>query len=233
MQTLNFGKMACAVFVLCAVTAIAAPAQTFTAQQKPSIQGHLPNTILFGDDFSKPEWQSKMCCQWVQDGWLYTQETYGWPRDSMAVVHDGDQNWTDYTVTLRAQFVPTPNYYDVNDFTILVRTVNFVRSSAINSGRAYQITFNGKGHDWTPNQVVLTRTDNDIGSNTTLVTKDVPLPPLDPMNVRITVTGARIQLWINGIQVFDVTDPDPFLYGGIGVHAIWETSARFDDVVVR
>jgi hypothetical protein len=88
--------------------------------------------------------------------------------------------------------------------------VNFVRSSAINSGQAYQITFNGKGYDWTPNQVVVTRTDNDIGSNTTLVTRDFPLS-LDPMNLKITVTGPRIQLWINGIQVFDVTDPDPFL----------------------
>jgi probable HAF family extracellular repeat protein len=191
--------------------------------------------ILFEDNFNtgmwKPQWQSKMCCQWVQDGWLYTQETAGWPRDSMAVVHDGDQNWKDYTLSLKAQFVQTPDYYDVNDFTILVRTVNFVRSSEQNSGRAYQIIFNGKGYDWTPNQVVLIRSDYDIGSDTTLVTQDFPLS-LDPMNLTITVKGPRIQLWIDGKIVFDVTDPDPFLYGGVGVHAIWETEARFDNLVV-
>ncbi len=192
---------------------------------------------LFEDDFNsgawKPEWQSRMCCQWVQDGWLYTLDTDGWPRDSMAVVHDGDQNWRDYTLSLKAQFVENPNFGTIDNFTILVRTVNFVRSSEQHSGKAYQIIFNGIG--WGPpdgpNTVKLIRSDYDIGSDTTLVTQDFPLS-LDPMNLTITVNGPRIQLWIDDKKVFDVTDRDPFLYGGIGVHAIWETEARFDDVVV-
>ncbi len=49
------------------------------------------NTVLFEDTFDSgtmsPEWVSKAATQWVENGWLHTKDTDGWPRDSMAVVH--------------------------------------------------------------------------------------------------------------------------------------------------
>ncbi len=191
--------------------------------------------VLFQDNFNSgepsSEWVSKGCCQWVDNGWYYTQDTNGWPRDSMAVVHDADHQWQDYKLSLKAQFVQSTIW---NTFTLLLRTNNFVRSSAGTSGSAYQLSFNGKGGgDWIFNQILLDRIDCTSGtcSVVNLITKDVTLP-LDPMNLEAAVRGAHIDLSLNGSLIFDVIDPNPLPYGGIGVHAIWEAEARFDDVVV-
>jgi hypothetical protein len=34
------------------------------------------------------------------------------------------------------------------------------------------------------------------------------------------------------VQVIDHTDPDPIRFGGVGVGAIWEVNAWFDDIAV-
>ena len=153
----------------------------------------------------------------------------------MAVVHDADPNWKNYALSLKAQFVQTddPNG---NEFTILVRTNHFVRNSQKCSGQAYQIIFNGPDF-FTPNTVLLLRTDYDIGgcyddrSFTVLAQTSMSLS-LEQMDVKVAVDGPKIRLWIEGEKIFDVSDPDPFLYGGIGVHTVWELSSRFDDVEV-
>ena len=73
--------------------------------------GAFAANVLFEDDFNsgtwKPEWESRMCCQEIREGWLHSMDTDGWPLDAMAVVHDGDQHWRDYTLSLKAQFAET------------------------------------------------------------------------------------------------------------------------------
>jgi hypothetical protein len=56
--------------------------------------------------------------------------------------------------------------------------------------------------------------------------------PHGPLDVVITVTGPEIAISVDGQSVVDTVDPHPFLYGGIGVGAIWEAEARFDNVLV-
>ncbi|MFM8445564.1 MAG: hypothetical protein ACKN9W_19770, partial [Methylococcus sp.] len=62
---------------------------------------------LFSDNFNSgsasPEWKSIRCCQWVSEGWFYTQTTSN--LDSLAIVHDKDTSWKDYMLSLKAQFV--------------------------------------------------------------------------------------------------------------------------------
>jgi len=54
----------------------------------------------------------------------------------------------------------------------------------------------------------------------------------DPMEVLITLNGAHIQVKVDGSELIDLIDPAPLSHGGIGVGAVWEAHARFDDVVV-
>ncbi len=193
-----------------------------------------PADVLFEDHFSSSTlsaaWESPLPRQRVENGWLHTQDSDGWPRDSIAVVHDGDSAWTDYTVSMTADFADGSPW---ENFTILLRSDGFVRGSGVSEGTAYQLTFNGED-GWDPanrNTVELLRTDNETGQSTRLFRGTVALSD-DPMDLQISLDGGRIRLAIDGKAIFDVTDADPLLFGGIGVHAIWESEARFDNIIV-
>ncbi len=183
-------------------------------------------TVLFEDDFSggtwDPAWVSKWCCQRVVDGWLYSQDTDGWPRDALAVVHDGDTAWTDYDVSLDAEFVPGTGWKHYN---IVLRSNGFDRSSAGSSGSAYQLEF--VGAPWEP-AIALSR----FHGRSVELYRGRWNPPAGPAALTISLKGGRLSLSVNGESVFDVIDPDPLPYGGIGLHTIWESKARFDNVVV-
>lgn len=221
---------------VCLLVLLTATGQGVAQNPSPDNWG---KRVLFVDQFYhgtlNPEWQTPDCCEWVSLGWLYLQDTNGWPRDAMVLTHDADQNWKNYTFTVKAQFVQTgdPNG---NEFNILVRTNHFARDSEKCTGQAYQITFNGVG-GYYPSLVMLWRSDYDIGggcygdSFILLAKRSMPLS-LGTNDVKVTVLGPRIQLWIEGDKIFDVTDPNPFLYGGVGLHTNWELSSRFDDVQV-
>jgi hypothetical protein len=42
-----------------------------------------------------------------------------------------------------------------------------------------------------------------------------------------------MRVWVDGASTIDVVDPHPLLFGGIGVHNLWESEGRYDDVVVN
>jgi hypothetical protein len=190
--------------------------------------------VLFEDNFDTGMWHlawvSKLCCQTVQNGWLHSQDTDGGTRDALAIVHDNDPTWTDYTVSVTAAFV---NGTPFEHFNIILRTDGFERGSAGAKGTGYQLEFLGQA-GWLPseaNRIILTRTDHETPSWVTLY--DQPWsPPNSPVTLTVSLAGGRIQLWLNNRLIFDVTDPHPSLFGGIGLHTIWEAAARFDNVVV-
>jgi Ca2+-binding RTX toxin-like protein len=191
--------------------------------------------VLFEDHFDcgelSAEWESKYPVQWVEDGWLHTQDTdKAWPRDSLAVVHDSDPTWTDYAVSLKADFV---NGSEWENFTLVLRSDGFDRSSAGNGGRGYEVIFNGVDGCTTPDQntVYLVRWDFENDGATSLSRTTVPLSD-NAMDLDVSLEGGRIRLWVDDDLIFDVTDTDPLPSGGFGVHAIWESEARFDDIQI-
>ena len=191
--------------------------------------------VLFEDHFDvgqlSAEWESKYPEQWVEDGWLHTQDTDdAWPRDSLAVVHDSDPTWTDYAVSLKADFVDGSEW---ENFTLVLRSDGFDRSSAGSSGRGYEVIFNGVDGWTTPDQntVELVRWDFENDGATSLSRTTVPLSD-NPMELDVSLDGGRIRLWIDDDLIFDVSDTDPLPSGGFGVHAIWESEARFDDIQI-
>jgi hypothetical protein len=192
--------------------------------------------ILFEDGFDagtwKPEWVSKEPTQWVDAGVLHSKDTDGSPRDAMAVAHDGDPTWTDYTLALSASFAPGTPWDHLN---ILFRTDGFLRNDANGTtGSAYQLELFGTTGFGSPEKptprIVLHRTKDGLDEH--LFEAYWPLA-MDPMvDIVVTLVGNRIGLTIDSQPVIEITDPDPLLYGGIGIHTIWESEAQFDVVVV-
>ena len=51
--------------------------------------------------------------------------------------------------------------------------------------------------------------------------------------VEVLTVGNRFIIWVNGYAAIDFTDVDePYLTGGVGLYAVWESHVRFDYIVV-
>jgi hypothetical protein len=192
--------------------------------------------VAFEDHFDgamSPEWVSVEPVQWVEDGWLHTQDDYAhWGRDSSAFVSDGNTHWRDYTFSLRVDPIPTGSSWE--DARVFFRTSNINATYYGNSGDYYLISLRGPYHgpgDGPTPSISLGRT-NSTTHTTLFLEAPAPYIGSGPMDLEITLNGARIQVALDGNNVIDFTDPDPLLFGGIGIGAVWEAEARFDDIVV-
>ncbi len=186
---------------------------------------------LFEDHFD----DGMMSEKWVEDGWLHTQDPTPCcsTRDSSAFVHAGDMMWTDYTIELQVDPIPTEGAWpdELERAYVLFRTRDVFYVPIGLGFTGYYLNIVGPGDvDWPFGHVHLGRGTNP-GDGEKLFFEEGHTSSA-PMDVRITLTGPRIQVWIDDQPVIDLIDPDPILYGGIGVATVWETHARYDDVVV-
>lgn len=183
--------------------------------------------LLFEDNFDSPalspEWISIKPSQWIQDGWLHTLDTNP-GRDSFAVVNDGNSMWTDYTYRVTADGLLSMGGA-VDDFNLLFRTRDVNYATYGIDGFYYRLEVGTGGY-------TLWRFNGSASSSTVLFSKPGRFDTSRPIVVTITVTGPRIQVWFDGTPVIDLVDPEPLLYGGIGIGAVWESEARFDDISV-
>jgi hypothetical protein len=130
---------------------------------------------------------------------------------------------------------PIPTSPDWEDARVFFRTSNINATYYAVSGNYYTLTFRGPSHglgDGSTPAISLNRSNGSSGSTTLFLEAPAPYVGSGPMDLEITLNGARIQVSLDGNEVIDVIDPDPLLFGGIGVGAIWEAEARFDDIVV-
>lgn len=189
---------------------------------------------LFKDNFrsgsADPAWVSRVCCQQVHHQRLYFQGADDESRDALAIVHDSDPGWTDYGVSVTVAFGHQTPWEHAN---VILRSDGFYRGSNGAEGTAYQLEFYGhKG--WLPNErnrITLIRTDHVAPKWVTLYAGGWT-PPVGHFDVKVCLEGGRIRLWVDKQPVFDVTDPEPFLFGGVGLHTVWEARSWYDNVVV-
>lgn len=137
----------------------------------------------------------------------------------------GDESWTDYSLTLRAQGKSRQSM-----FIVYFRASNLVSELGHPIGDWYRLDVWHGGSTRAPQLVNLKRRKNDTVTN--LFQETLPWIGDDPIDVAIEVVGNRIQIWLDGIQVVDHLDLDPLLSGRIGVSAIWNEIARFDNIIV-
>ena len=189
--------------------------------------------VLFEDHFTEgmsPEWVSVKPVQWVEDGWLMTQADGSAGLDSAAFVHDGDPTWTDYHLNVWVDTLScgTTEWADI-----------FFRTSQLEpdpegygvAGNWYRLILTASNDPAGVGNIQLDR--NRVGRRNPVGLYNAPAPTTtDLMSLAITLTGPRIRVSIDGNEVIDIIDPEPLLYGGVGVGAIWSCFARFDDVVV-
>ncbi len=187
---------------------------------------------LFQDNFDLPtlssDWKTVGANQWIDNGWLHTKDLNGWPRDSEVVVHDGDTTWTNYSVSLTAAFTPGTPWEYIN---IPLRVDGYQRSSSVHTGNAYELELLGT-RGWSSsesNQIVLNRVNQ--GRSTSLF-RGRWTPSVAPMKVDVSLDQGLIQVSVNGLPLIDLLDQAPLMYGGVGVHTIWESEAQIDDLTV-
>lgn len=189
--------------------------------------------VLFAEDFSgilSDAWEVKLDAARIEDGWLHLRDDDGWPRNAVVVLKDSDPSWTDYSVRMKADFADGTPW---DNFAVVLRADGYETSSDGHYGSGYFINVNGvRGWD-APNrsQIELFRFVAPDLWNRQLIEVAYDLPA-DGAEFIFAVEGGRIRAWADGALLFDVTDPDPLPFGGLGLHTIWESHARFDDVLV-
>ena len=194
--------------------------------------------VLFEDNFDtgiKPEWVVTNGEWWIDQGWLHLQDTNpAFPRHGHMGVHDGDTAWTNFTVNVQvdpllAQDPYTGAWYEWAQ--VCFRT----RDTTLWAGhwpqwRGYTLRLSGPG-TYEGAYLELTHADHYGGPNYELAR--VPgVVGSGPCDVTIDAQDARIRVWIDNNLIIDVVDPTPYLYGGVAFDTIWESHARYDNLVI-
>jgi hypothetical protein len=189
-------------------------------------------TVLFEDQFDGPvlssEWTSLLPSQWIDNGWMHSRSS-GSTRDSLAIAHDGDATWTDYTLRVRADGLLSMGGQVENVHIAFRCSGVYPAPSAGSWGDHYRVSIFGPQRD-VGASIYLWRHRGSAGE--ILYSRDGIPVTSNPLEVKIGVHGPRIQLWVDGVAIVDIIDPEPLLTGGIGLGAVWESEARFDYVQV-
>jgi hypothetical protein len=157
-------------------------------------------------------------------------------RDGYAVTHEGDTSWRNYVLDVtfdnaNPAGLPSP---DVHNAIFFVRV-----TSQPPGGTFYRIdvwpfgtTDPRTGSGVIPGGLVqLQKIVN--GSGVAYIDREYSNSVAGTNTITIRVLGNMIRVIINGERVLTWSDTsDPIRYGGIGIGAIWEAEAWFDNVIV-
>ena len=173
-------------------------------------------TVLFSDDFSGDlsQWNGLIGDWSIDQGELVGT---GWGSGTDAYIYAGETSWTDYALQAKVIFV--------DDNAILV-----LRSSGRGQNE-YLLYLWQQGGEYSNTYEVSKYQD---GVYYTFTGGFIPSPVTitNPSVVQVQVSGNRLFLFINGVYMDEIVDPDPLTNGRIGLGVIWDYTSRFDDVVV-
>ena len=208
-----------------------------------------PTQPLLTDNFNDGNdngWTQINRSSHVIDGRYYLDGCYGCNdvpltgnRDGFSYTHVDDPTWTDYTFeftfdTTNAPSVDNPDWEGTafaHNAYVLFR-VQGPLPAPDGAPTQYRVNFCVPCDEFAGEHVELFKYVN--GDSTTLLA-DIPTSGVIRVGTntgKIIVSGGHIQIFVNDQLVVDFTDPNPIPFGGIGLAAIWEVNAWFDNVSV-
>ncbi|MCJ7738918.1 MAG: DUF1080 domain-containing protein, partial [Anaerolineae bacterium] len=180
--------------------------------------GAIGGEVLFSDDFSGDlsQWSDPIGTWSIDNGELVGHglggQIDGW-------IYAGDALWTDYALQAEVNFVDP-------HAALVVRSTGHWQSEC-------RIDFWSQDSGWIPNHIQVTKYVDGAGtyfpSGSTYLS---PIPITNPAIVRVEIVDDRLEIFVNGTSVVQLTDADPYAAGRIGLGVIWSYTTRFDDVVV-
>lgn len=161
-------------------------------------------------------------------------------RDGYSVTHVGDKKWRNYKLsatfdTTNAAGLPTPDVHNA-EFLIHVREMD---SPGLGGSTCYRISVwaIGSGDPRSGGSIlpeglvqIMKYVKGSVISSTEIEHSNTAI---GTNAIVIRTEGNEIQITINGENILSWKDENkPIRYGGIGVGAIWEAEAWFDNVIV-
>jgi hypothetical protein len=196
---------------LCCVCAVTGPAA-----------GQVPLDDHF-DTAMHPDWVVVRGGAEVVDGWLVLSRTdVGSPRDSAVVFRDGDESIRDFVLHVRAD--PDLSLGTWERSHVGFRLTGAWTPSA--SGYYLSLVFPGDGSG---SRATFTRQVNGV---VTELARVQPFNAAQPVDVVIRAAGSVIDVFVNGGHLFAINDPGGPAGGGVTLWSVWESSGRYDDVVL-
>ena len=207
-----------------------------------SVYADSQNQLLFKDDFNDGNdngWTQINRSWHVIDGRYYLDGCYGCNgvpltgnRDGQSFTHVDDPTWTDYTFEFTFDTTNAPSADNPHHAMVFFR-VQGPLPGPFGAPTQYRADFCVPCEVSDGEHVGLSKYVNGDPMSTFLA--DTPTSGVIRLGTntgKIIVSGGHIQIFVNNQLVVDVTDPDPIPFGGIGLGAIWEANAWFDDVSV-
>ena len=216
-----------------------------------SVHATPPTQPLLTDDFNDGNdngWTQLNRSWHVIDGRYYIDGCYGCngvlstgARDGFSYTHVDDPTWTDYTFeftfdTTNAPSADNPDWAGTasTHHAMVFFRVQGPLPAVGGAPTQYRVDFCQTGCNGPVEEVILFKSVNDLFGDETVLeqTPTSGVIQLGTNTGKIIVSGGHIQIFVNNQLVVDFTDPDPISFGGIGLGAIWEVNAWFDDVSV-
>lgn len=156
-------------------------------------------------------------------------------RDGFSVTHVGDQTWRNYLFEALFDNINPAGRPSVDVHNVFL----FVRVQAPPpNGTFYRIQVwprwttdpRGRPGRIPAGLVQLEKFEN--GNLTAYVFNENSNSVAGTNEIAVSAIGGKIDIWINGQNVLTYTDKIPLLYGGVGIGAIWEAQAWFDNIKV-
>lgn len=195
---------------------------TLGLQSSSSIQTAGAFEVLFSDEFSGDlsQWEIITGTWNTYNGKLMGQ---GHGGNIDAWIYAGNESWTDYEISFTV-------YFETGNAEVILRSTGHWQDE-------YRVHIwpedYGSTGDPYANTYGFIYYKNGQQYSSIEEHRLCPVPITNPANIRVSIIGNKISLYINSTFVDSIIDLEPLPSGRFGLGVIWSLESSFDNVVVR